>query len=78
MAGSLGYAERLKWKDDVGGRLGDPELLDEGDIRACPKFAQLLQLVQRSDRVVVHTGAGISTAAGIPDFRRVSRGPSAA
>jgi hypothetical protein len=30
MAGSLGYAERLSWRDDVGGRLGDPELLDEG------------------------------------------------
>ena len=30
MAGSLGYAERLSWRDDVGGRLGDPELLDAG------------------------------------------------
>ena len=30
MAGSLGYAERLSVRDDVGGRLGDPELLDEG------------------------------------------------
>ena len=30
MAGSLGYAERLTARDDVGGRLGDPELLDEG------------------------------------------------
>jgi hypothetical protein len=33
MAGSLGYADRLSWRDDVGGRLGDPELLDTGASR---------------------------------------------
>ena len=69
MAGSLGYAERLSWKEDVGGRLGDPEVLDSGDLASCPKLAELVRLVQRAERVVVHTGAGVSTAAGIPDFR---------
>jgi hypothetical protein len=26
---SLGYAERLSWRDDLGGQLGDPELTEE-------------------------------------------------
>jgi hypothetical protein len=38
MAGSLGYAERLSVRDDVGGRLGDPELLDEG-ASSCARVA---------------------------------------
>jgi mono-ADP-ribosyltransferase sirtuin 6 len=69
MAGSLGYASRLTVRDDVGGRLGDPELLDGGDIHTCPKVLQLVRLLQAANHVVVHTGAGVSTSAGIPDFR---------
>ena len=40
MAGSLGYAERLSWRDDLGGQLGDPELSEadgaslDGKVRA--------------------------------------------
>ena len=44
MAGSLGYAERLTVRDDVGGRLGDPELLDEGT-RAAPSAKSKEHLV---------------------------------
>jgi NAD+-dependent protein deacetylase sirtuin 6 len=69
MSGSLGYASRLRVKDDVGGRLGDPELLDGGDTRSCPKVAELVRLIRDARHVVVHTGAGVSTSAGIPDFR---------
>ena len=69
MAGSLGYASRLTVRDDVGGRLGDPELLDGGDAQACPKLRELVALLQAAKHVVVHTGAGVSTSAGIPDFR---------
>lgn len=35
------------------------------------KVRELAQLVWQSSNVVFHTGAGISTASGIPDFRSV-------
>jgi NAD-dependent deacetylase len=34
-----------------------------------PKIGALAELIARSDRAVVFTGAGISTESGIPDFR---------
>jgi hypothetical protein len=40
-----------------------------GDAASDAKVAELVALFQKAQRVVVHTGAGISTAAGIPDFR---------
>jgi hypothetical protein len=36
------------------------------------KVWELARLVRQSSNVVFHTGAGISTASGIPDFRSVS------
>ena len=71
MAGtSLGYAERLSWRDDVGGTLGDPELSEPDALDLERKIDRLAELFRDAkDGVVVHTGAGISTSAGIPDFR---------
>ena len=47
MAGtSLGYAERLSWRDDVGGTLGDPELSepDADDLeRKIDRLAELFR-----------------------------------
>ena len=72
MAGSLGYAERLSWREDLGGQLGDPENFDEAS-RVHASIRELAQLVRaakaESGGMVVHTGAGISTSTGIPDFR---------
>lgn len=90
---SLGYAEKLSYREDLGGQLGAPELFDSPkEVEA--KAEQLAELVggrqqrtrlqpglpiscirctwmqvRKARRIVVFTGAGISTACGIPDFR---------
>ena len=99
---SLGYADRLSFREDLGGRLGDPELHDS-DQAVASKVAQLATWVsaplvnalyrllsvylppppsfpipysnaptlqvREAGSVIAFTGAGISTACGIPDFR---------
>ena len=68
---SLGYAEKLTFREDLGGQLGAPEFFDSPE-EVDAKVSQLAALVQNAQRIVAFTGAGISTACGIPDFR----GPS--
>eukprot|EP00775_Hariotina_reticulata_P004906 gene4906-5150_t len=65
---SLGYASRLSHREDLGGRLGDPELFDPPHL-LLDKARKLADLVQQANKIIAFTGAGISTAAGIPDFR---------
>jgi len=50
------------------GRCGLPELTDNADSVA-DKSRQLAAWIRDSRHLVVITGAGVSTAAGIPDFR---------
>lgn len=64
---SEGYASRLKDYPNKG-KCGLPELL-ETSRSLSRKVKQLARLLENSTRVVVLTGAGISTSCGIPDFR---------
>ncbi|PNH03818.1 NAD-dependent protein deacetylase SRT1 [Tetrabaena socialis] len=65
---SLGYADRLKQRRNLGGQLGAQEYHQSfEDIAVGVK--SLAQWVSNAERVFVFTGAGISTACGIPDFR---------
>lgn len=41
---SLGYAERLSFREDLGGRLGDPEILEQAQ-EVLQKVEQLTDLV---------------------------------
>lgn len=65
---SLGYAERLSFREDLGGRLGAPEI-HQSARAVLEAAAALARLLAEAERVVVFTGAGISTACGVPDFR---------
>ncbi|KAM3961688.1 sirtuin 6 [Aphomia sociella] len=64
---SCNYAEGLSPYEHKG-ILGIPEKFDPID-KFNNKCELLAQLINNSKHVVVHTGAGISTSAGIPDFR---------
>ncbi|KAM6463641.1 NAD-dependent protein deacylase sirtuin-6 isoform 4-T4 [Liasis olivaceus] len=64
---SVNYAAGLSPYPDKG-KCGLPEIFDPPD-ELERKIRQLADLIQNSFNVVFHTGAGISTAAGIPDFR---------
>jgi NAD+-dependent protein deacetylase sirtuin 6 len=64
---SAGYASRLKEYPNKG-ICGLPEQKDTRRSYQL-KMQQLFQLIQQSSYIVILTGAGISTAAGIQDFR---------
>ncbi|XP_047388534.1 NAD-dependent protein deacylase sirtuin-6 isoform X2 [Sciurus carolinensis] len=64
---SVNYAAGLSPYADKG-KCGLPEVFDPPE-ELERKVWQLARLVWQSSRVVFHTGAGISTASGIPDFR---------
>ncbi len=66
--GSLGYASRLSFREDLGGELGAPEVHDSTESTESKAIA-LAALIRQAKHVVCFTGAGISTSAGIPDFR---------
>lgn len=65
---SLGYAEKLSFREDLGGQLGDPEIFDD-EAALTAKALQLAHWIRDAKGVVFFTGAGISTACGISDFR---------
>ncbi|KAJ9522132.1 hypothetical protein QJQ45_005158 [Haematococcus lacustris] len=68
MAGSLGYADRLKERHDLGGQLGAPEYHET--VETLEEKAQAVaRMVESASEVFFFTGAGISTSQGIPDFR---------
>ncbi|KAJ3295661.1 NAD-dependent protein deacetylase sirtuin-6 [Rhizoclosmatium sp. JEL0117] len=62
------YAARLQPIADKG-KCGDPEIEEPLD-NVAEKVAQLAQMILANrGRTIIHTGAGISTSAGVPDFR---------
>ncbi|XP_050101593.1 NAD-dependent protein deacetylase Sirt6 [Anopheles aquasalis] len=64
---SCNYAEGLS-KYENKGVLGVPEEFDSEELVE-QKCEQLAEMMLASSHTVVHTGAGVSTSAGIPDFR---------
>ncbi|KAL5005362.1 hypothetical protein ScPMuIL_018818 [Solemya velum] len=64
---SVNYADGLSPYDNKG-RCGQAEKFDPPDV-VQEKVRQLAEWVGESQHFVVHTGAGISTSSGIPDFR---------
>lgn len=64
---SCNYADGLS-KYENKGILGTAERFDD-EATISRKCKELADMIRRSKHTVIHTGAGISTAAGIPDFR---------
>lgn len=64
---SCNYADGLSPYENKG-KLGLAEKFDSKE-EVTEKASRLATWIQEAKHVVVHTGAGISTAAGIPDFR---------
>jgi mono-ADP-ribosyltransferase sirtuin 6 len=64
---SCTYAEGLSPYDNKG-KLGLPESFDSESVVG-EKVDQLFRWFSESRHIVFYTGAGISTSAGIPDFR---------
>ncbi|XP_062616050.1 uncharacterized protein LOC134277756 [Saccostrea cucullata] len=64
---SVNYSDGLSPYEHKG-KCGQAEKFDPSEVVA-DKVGQLADMIRSSRHLVVHTGAGISTAAGIPDFR---------
>ena len=64
---SVNYASGLSHYEHKG-KCGQPEKLDPPDVVAS-SVKKLADMIAASKHMVVITGAGISTSAGIPDFR---------
>ncbi|XP_073541419.1 NAD-dependent protein deacylase sirtuin-6 isoform X8 [Phyllobates terribilis] len=64
---SVNYAAGLSPYADKG-RCGLPEIFDTAE-EMHKKVANLAEMIRKASNVVIHTGAGISTSCGIPDFR---------
>ncbi|XP_069623959.1 NAD-dependent protein deacylase sirtuin-6 isoform X6 [Ranitomeya imitator] len=64
---SVNYAAGLSPYADKG-RCGLPEIFDTTE-ELRKKVVDLAEMIRKASNVVVHTGAGISTSCGIPDFR---------
>ncbi|EDO32517.1 predicted protein, partial [Nematostella vectensis] len=64
---SVNYASGLSDYPNKG-KCGLPEVFDS-ESELASKVSHLAEMIRAAKRVVVHTGAGVSTAAGIPDFR---------
>ncbi|XP_063002981.1 NAD-dependent protein deacylase sirtuin-6 [Elgaria multicarinata webbii] len=64
---SVNYAAGLSPYSDKG-KCGLPEFVDPPE-ELESKIRELADMIRNASNVVFHTGAGISTASGIPDFR---------
>ncbi|KAH0625968.1 hypothetical protein JD844_034364 [Phrynosoma platyrhinos] len=64
---SVNYAAGLSPYSDKG-KCGLPEYFDPPD-ELEKKICQLADMIRDASNIVFHTGAGISTSSGIPDFR---------
>ncbi|KAK2197576.1 bifunctional Sirtuin family/DHS-like NAD-FAD-binding domain superfamily/Sirtuin family [Babesia duncani] len=64
---ALSYAEQLR-RNDRKGPLGANQHFDTiSEVNR--KFRAMMDFLKASENAVVHTGAGVSTGSGIPDFR---------